>query len=79
MQELVKVWQSIPAEARGAFWLWLGSAALAGARWVAGKYVPAGNLRSTLDAIDLIAHVVTASSRRLGDRPAPAPKRPSVP
>jgi hypothetical protein len=79
MQELVKVWQSIPEEARGALLMWLSGVVLAGLRWAAGKWVPAGNLRSTLDALDLLAHFATASSRRLADRPAPAPKRPSVP
>lgn len=78
MEDIIKAWQSIPEEARGALLMWLSGVALAGFRWLAAK-VPAGPMRSTLDAVDLLFHAATASSKKLADRTAPAPKRPSVP
>lgn len=41
--------------------------------WLA-KRVPAGRARWWLDALDLVLHAISASSKRLADRPAPPAK-----
>ena len=78
MSKLVEAWQSIPEEARGAIWMWLASAFWGALREVLQR-VPAGSLRGWVEALDLIAHYATASSRALKDRVAPEPKRKSFP
>jgi hypothetical protein len=41
--------------------------------------VPAGPARRWLDAFDWLLHIAALNSRPTAHRPAPAPKRPSVP
>lgn len=63
-------------------YLYAASVVLAVLRWTLNRYLPPGPLRSWIEAIDLLAHYATASSRALKDRIAPEPfkrRRKSVP
>lgn len=56
-------------------YLYAASAILALLRWLLNRYLPPGPLRSWIEAIDLLAHYATASSRALKDRIAPEPHK----
>jgi hypothetical protein len=61
-------------------YLYVASGILGVLRWALNRYLPPGPLRSWIEALDLIAHYATLSSRALKDRVAPEPfKRKSNP
>ena len=74
MEDVIKLWQSIPAETRGAIELWAVGMLVAGARWGVNRWVPAGRARSWLEAVDWLAHFALGNSRALGQRVAPEKK-----
>lgn len=83
MDELVDVTVTVLSLVPAQYWgcvehtltaCWVLGVILAAARPLLARWVPVGPARYWLDAFDSVLHVISASSKRLADRPAPLPK-----